>query len=149
MIRRTIERRLSRNEGFLSFDLYPWHDRFVWPVGSEPNRNWLLTKPMVPKLPMRPVLRAGGCLALVTCRVFDYLRAGLLRSNIATPARISPYRYDNYRPRTCSPLPILLLLLVFGQPGIRLVSIIVKRSIDRSFTISVKIGDKFFNAIVT
>lgn len=60
---------------------------------------------MVPKLPMRPVLRAGGCLALVTCRVFDYLRAGLLRSNIATPARISPYRYDNYRPRTCSPPP--------------------------------------------
>lgn len=43
---------------------------------------------MVPKLPMRPVVRGGGCLALVTCRVFDYLRAGLLRSNIATAAHL-------------------------------------------------------------
>lgn len=106
---------------------------------------------MVPKLPMRPVLRAGGCLALVTCRVFDYLRAGLLRSNIATPARISPIATITIVLEHAPPLPILLLLLllVFGQPRIRLVSIIVKRSIDRSFTISVKIGDKFFNAIVT
>lgn len=87
---------------------------------------------MVPKLPMRPVLRAGGCLALVTCRVFDYLRAGLLRSNIATPARISPIATITIVLEHAPPSQFSSSYWYLDNPGIRLVSIIVKRSIDLS-----------------
>lgn len=88
---------------------------------------------MVPKLPMRPVVRGGvdawPLLRVVYLIIYVLVYYGL----ISRQPRITPYRYDNYRPGTCSPLLLLYFDNLFDPSRM----IDDRRTIDRFFAISV------------